>query len=96
MEINIQQLIEGWKNHLFPPEHLKDAIKGISDSRLAICEECGYHSKYHKSIRPDAHCTNCECTLIAKTKCLSCECPVNKWGAVITPEEEETLPTDDE
>ena len=26
----------------------------------------------------------CGCTLSAKTRCLSCECPVKKWEALMT------------
>jgi len=44
-------------------------------------------------VRPDAHCTNCGCTLSAKTKCLSCSCPLNKWEAVLTDDEEEQFKT---
>jgi len=91
MSINIMDIIIGWRNHLFPPSAMKEVIEKVSEERLAICNECGHHSKYHKTIRPDAHCTLCQCTLIAKTKCLSCECPINKWNALISPEEEETI-----
>jgi hypothetical protein len=40
-------------------------------------------------VRPDEHCTNCGCTLAAKTRCLSCECPLKKWMAVVKTHEEE-------
>jgi hypothetical protein len=33
----------------------------------------------------------CECTLSAKTACLSCACPLNKWGEEMTPEQEEEM-----
>lgn len=67
---------------------------------MAICLQCDYHSdnakKYgYTSVRPDAHCVNCGCTLSAKTKCLSCECPLKKWVAVVkTQEEEQALKND--
>jgi len=70
------QIIEGWRNTVVPPKDLKKLINYASKMRLDKCEGCSYHSKNHKSNRPDAHCTNCGCTLIAKTKCLSCKCPL--------------------
>jgi hypothetical protein len=61
----------------------------VAAQRIAICDDCQFHSKRHKTIRPDAHCTNCGCTLSAKTKCLSCACPINKWSSVMTREQED-------
>jgi hypothetical protein len=74
-----------------PPKELKKVIKKTSKERLAICEACEYHSKNKKTIRPDAHCTNCGCTLSAKTKCLSCSCPLEKWVALVTPDQEDEM-----
>jgi hypothetical protein len=68
-------------------------IEETSEERINICLTCPHHSKWHKTLRPDDHCTNCGCTLAAKTKCLSCACPLNKWMAVLTEEDEETLKT---
>lgn len=89
--INFSQLYEGWRNNLVPPKRIREAIQKTSESRLLICEECSWHSKNYKTVRPDAHCTHCGCTLSAKTKCLSCSCPINKWEAVATEEEAEEL-----
>jgi hypothetical protein len=58
---------------------------------LNICYECPFHSRHHNTIRPDDHCTNCGCTLSAKTKCLSCSCPIEKWQALLSPEQEEEI-----
>lgn len=85
--MSLGQIIEGWKNHLLPQEKEKAFVKHVSNKRLAICNECEHHSKNHKSIRMDAHCTECGCTLSAKTKCLTCECPLKKWMAQQMPEE---------
>ena len=88
--MNIQQIIEGWRNNLFPPEEKKKIIEEISAYRMDICDGCDFHSKHHSTpIRPDVHCTKCGCTLAAKTKCLSCNCPENKWQAISIPEENE-------
>jgi hypothetical protein len=68
---------------------MKEQIKSVSESRMAICKECHYYSvnrekEGYKSSRPDVHCTNCGCTLAAKTKCLSCNCPMKYWKALMT------------
>lgn len=81
--MSLIQIYEGWKNHLLPEEREKAFIEHVSGERLAICEGCEKHSSNNKkySIRPDVHCTECGCVLAAKTKCLTCECPLQKWLA---------------
>lgn len=72
---------------------MKEQIKSVSESRMAICKECHYYSENRKkdgkysTSRPDVHCTNCGCTLAAKTKCLSCNCPMKYWKAIMTDEQ---------
>lgn len=83
MKINFAQIYEGWRNNLVPPAELKSKILEVSKERIKICLECEHHSMYHKTGRPDDHCTKCGCTLSAKTKCLSCDCPVKNWTAVM-------------
>jgi hypothetical protein len=85
--MSLGKIIEGWKNHLLPEERTKAFIEYVSNRRLAVCNECEHHSKNHASVRPDAHCTECGCTLAAKTKCLTCECPLKKWIAQEMPKE---------
>lgn len=59
---------------------------------MEICNDCPFHSKHHNTpLRPDAHCTHCGCTLSAKTKCLSCACPIGKWEALLTEQQEEEI-----
>lgn len=89
--MKISEVYEGWRNHKFPPSELKEIIKKVSDERMAVCEGCEFNSKFHKTIRPDVHCVECGCTLSAKTKCLSCECPLLKWKAVVTEKQEVEL-----
>lgn len=96
MKINIAQIIEGWRNKLIPPARIKELIEEVSKERIDICNFCTFHSANrmnYKTIRPDAHCTICGCTLSAKTKCLSCNCPLTppKWEAVVSKEEEEEI-----
>jgi len=90
----LNQIYEGWRNHIYPPEALKDIIKTTSETRLKVCKTCPEHSSNkegYETIRPDEHCTDCGCTLSAKTKCLSCKCPIGKWVPVITKEQEQIM-----
>ena len=89
--MNIFQIYEGWRNNLFPPEKLREVIEQTSASRMEICNNCEHVSTKHKTRRMDVHCTDCGCTLSAKTKCLSCSCPLKKWVALITQEQEEEI-----
>ncbi len=93
MKINPLQIYEGWKNLLFPPKEIKEAIASIRKQRLDICNICQHNSKFHKTRRPDTHCTKCGCTLLAKTSCLSCECPLTppKWVPIMTMEQEQEI-----
>jgi hypothetical protein len=70
-------------------------IYNVSRRRRRICNRCEYNSKFHKSFRPDIHCTICDCTLSAKTKCLSCRCPLEepKWVEILTDSQEEEIKT---
>ena len=87
--MSLNKMYEGWKNHILPEDNQKAFIEHVYQKRMSVCESCEYHSKNHFSIRPDAHCTNCGCTLSAKTKCLTCECPVKKWLSETPPENNE-------
>lgn len=93
--INFSQIYEGWRNKLVPPADMKNTIQQVSQERLSICDKCPFHSKFHKTpLRPDAHCTDCGCNLEAKTACLSCSCPQDKWMAVVDDKQEEQLKKD--
>jgi hypothetical protein len=83
--MKLYELYEGWKNHLLPEDRLVKIINETSKQRLKICKGCPLHStnkEGYVTIRLDEHCTECGCTLIAKTKCLACECPVGEWKAI--------------
>lgn len=88
--MSISNIYEGWRNKIVPPEELKEIIAEVREERLAICRKCDQHSsnkKDYKSIRFDEHCTNCGCTLSAKTSCLNCECPLKYWTAKLSGEQ---------
>jgi len=78
-----KEITEGWANYLLNRQN------EISEKRMNICRDCEYISTKHKTNRPDIHCTNCGCTLAAKTRSLESECPIGLWKA-------EKLKTDDE
>lgn len=85
----INEIGEGFKNHLFPKEEIKELIEQTSEERLNICKECEHYKEngFYKS------CGKCGCSFPAKTKCLSCNCPINKWTALTTQEIELHLKT---
>jgi len=93
--MNIKQIIEGWRNKLIPPSHLKQAIEDVATLRLDICRNCEYNSINNRkdTLRWDEHCIDCGCPLSAKTRCLSCHCSISppKWKSVITEDEEEEI-----
>lgn len=89
--MNISKIYEGWRNQLIPPKKLKQIINKVHKERISICRQCENDSIHHDSIRPDEHCIICGCTLSAKTKCLSCNCDIYKWFAILTPEQEEEI-----
>lgn len=93
--MKLSEIYEGWRNNLIPPAAMKSIIIEAAENRMNICNACEHHSKNHNSVRPDAHCTYCGCTLAAKTKCLSCSCPIKKWEAALTAEQEQTLKGDE-
>lgn len=97
MRLNIGEILEGWRNHLIPPEKLKELIEETSEYRLSICNVCEFNSevkranneKFSSSWRIDAHCTVCSCPLVQKSKALHANCPLNppKWDRVASDSE---------
>jgi hypothetical protein len=90
MKINWHNILEGWSNHLIPRKEIKELINATSIGRLEICRDCSWNSK-NAGKRGIERCLECGCPLVAKTKCLSCYCGINKWEAVITEQQEELL-----
>lgn len=71
-------------------------IEQVAKERITICEGCPFYSENrkkegYKTLRPDAHCIACGCTLSAKTRCLSCECPNKRWESVVNQEESDKI-----
>lgn len=83
--MKIKEIVEGWGNHFFPKKDLEEAINEASKERLKICLSCENNSTFGK-VNIFSTCKACGCNLIPKSKCLSCSCPINKWGAITTEE----------
>lgn len=90
MRVNIKGILEGAWNSIF----IRKEIEAIAKERDKICRGCSMNSDHakrfnkYKTFRPDFHCTVCGCDLHLKTRALSQECPLGKWKAHLSEEEE--------
>ena len=102
--MNFGQIYEGWKNKLLPKKELKAVIEKISKERMEICKTCSLYNEKGDdgcTVNGLGPCCNkkkkengvsgCGCTLSAKTRCMGCSCPLEKWKGVIPREEQEKL-----
>lgn len=71
MEINLKDIINGWKNVIIKDED----IETLHQQRMEICNACP------KKIEQlgMAVCGECGCPLMAKTRSLDSKCPLDKW-----------------
>lgn len=79
---------------MIPQAQMKELIESVSENRMRICRGCDEFSENKKRkglsvLRVDEHCTNCGCVLSAKTRCLTCSCPLKKWIAVVSDKNKE-------
>lgn len=87
---NAKSILEGIKNNIFKKEH----VEAEAELRFDICKECnsldreGLHC-FVSGTEPC--CAECGCSLDLKTRALSSECPLGKWPALMTEEEEDLL-----
>jgi hypothetical protein len=82
-----KKIIEGITNSV-----IKDSfVEHVAALRFEVCNECP--SKGRKcAVKGTAPCCNeCGCSLAFKTRSLSSDCPLDKWKAIITEEEEDAL-----
>ena len=84
---NRKKILEGVRNTILKDELVED----VARMRHDICDECP--SKGRKcAVKGTAPCCNeCGCSLTFKTRSLSSECPLGKWQAIATEEEEDLL-----
>lgn len=88
------QILEGITNSIFKRED----VEQIAQYRMQICNKCDLLDVQGEGcmIPGTQPCCNekkggCGCSLSLKTRALSSECPLGKWAAEITEEEEDLL-----
>lgn len=88
------QILEGITNSIFKKEH----VEAVAEYRMFICKNCKlYDTKGEGCTVPgtqpccDETKGGCGCSLALKTRALSSECPLKKWKAEMTEEEEDKL-----
>jgi len=88
------QILEGITNSIFK----KEDVEEIASDRLDVCYRCELITNDDKGcvVPGTGPCCNqlkggCGCSLKFKTRCLSSECPLGKWKAELTQEEEDQL-----
>jgi hypothetical protein len=84
---NRKQIVEGITNSIIRDE----TVEEISRLRYSICNECS--SKGTECAVPGTApcCNECGCSLGLKTRSLASDCPLDKWKAIATVEEEDKL-----
>lgn len=93
MKISIKGILEGAWNSIF----IKEEIEKVANERQEICKGCSMNSDHakrfnkYKTFRPDYHCVSCGCNIIMKTRSMAEHCPLDKWPAQMSKEEEEEL-----
>ncbi len=82
------------KNNLFKTEH----VEAVYEERFKVCESCENLDTIGEGCHmPGTHpCCNkntggCGCSLALKLRSLSSECPIGKWKAVVTQQEEDMI-----
>jgi hypothetical protein len=84
---NRKQILEGITNSIVRDE----TVEEIAVLRFSICDVCPSKGK-KCAVKGTAPCCNeCGCSLGFKTRSLSSSCPLGKWDAIATEEEEDKL-----
>ena len=88
------QILEGITNSIFK----KEDVEEIAEQRKAICTSCQLYTEDDGGCMVpgttpccDQRQGGCGCSLKFKTRSLSSECPLGKWKAEMTQEEEDQL-----
>jgi hypothetical protein len=87
-------ILEGITNSIFKREDVEE----IAQHRMQICQECDLLDVQGEGcmVPGTQPCCNekkggCGCSLSLKTRALSSDCPLGKWEAILTEEEEDKL-----
>ena len=88
------QILEGIKNNIFK----KEDVEIIADARMEICTNCPLYENTSQgcTVPGTQPCCNkdiggCGCSLTFKTRSLSSSCPMGRWDAEMSQEEEDQL-----
>jgi hypothetical protein len=84
---NRKQIFEGITNTIIRDEYVED----VSKLRMEICNDCTSKGDECVVIGTAPCCNECGCSLAFKTRALSTECPLGKWKALMSEEEEDKL-----
>jgi hypothetical protein len=84
---NKSQILEGITNALIRDKYVEE----VAAIRNSICDDC--ELKGNKCMVPGTGpcCNDCGCSLGFKTRSLSSSCPLGKWKALLTEDEEDEL-----
>lgn len=66
--MNLNEIISGWKNYVFPNKE----IEKIATNRMLTCLDC-------ERLRKDNRCNLCGCFMPAKVRSIKSKCPIKKW-----------------
>ena len=88
------QILEGIKNSIFKKEH----VEAVAEYRMFVCKNCKLYDETGEGcmVPGTQPCCNeklggCGCSLSLKTRALSSDCPLKKWKAELSEEEEDLL-----
>jgi hypothetical protein len=88
------QILEGVTNSIFKREDVEE----IAQQRMHVCISCSLYDEQGEGcfVSGTQPCCNqnmggCGCSLSLKTRALSSDCPLGKWKAELTEEEEDAL-----
>ena len=88
---NRKQILEGIKNKIFKQEHVEAVAKERWEQHCVRCESLDREGKKCTVPKTQPCCGECGCSLGLKIRSLSSSCPLNKWPALMTDEEEDEL-----
>jgi hypothetical protein len=78
---------DGLRNKVFKKEH----VEAVYNERLEICNACDkIDIEGSKCAVPGTNpcCSECGCSLSLKLRSLASECPLNKWTALMSNQDE--------
>jgi len=91
---NLDKIFEGIKNNVIKKEH----VEQIADIRWADCSTCEHLDSEGKSCAVPGTkpcCAKCGCSMGLKIRSLASSCPIGKWKAVVSREQERKLKKED-